>query len=57
MAAENQLSVTLRFDNMFAFSHLKWSLYFDQQHKAISYFDIFTKNGGSIQDVGSKPDF
>jgi hypothetical protein len=57
MAAENQLSITLRFDNMFAFSLLQWSLYFDQQHKAISYFDIFTKNGGSIQDGGSKPDF
>jgi hypothetical protein len=33
------------------------SLNFDQQHDAKSYFVKLAKNGGPIQDGGSKSDF
>jgi hypothetical protein len=52
MVAEIQGNITLSFGNIFALS-----LYFNQQHDPRSYFAKLAKNGGPIQDGGSKSVF
>jgi hypothetical protein len=58
MATENQSSKIFRFCNIFDYL-LSFAIcfYFDQQHDPKSYLAKFTKNGGPIQDGGSKSDF
>jgi hypothetical protein len=56
MAAENQGSITWRFGNIFAL-YFALSFYSDQQHDLNLDFDKLPKNGGSIQDGGSKSVF